>query len=56
MSTPQKECPDCDGAGSITANDSRNNDPQQDYDVPCWTCNKTGWVDDDEAEGDDDES
>lgn len=35
-------CPDCDGTGEHTHNDSGCNDPQRDYSVDCSRCNGEG--------------
>lgn len=35
-------CPDCEGTGEHTHNDSGCNDPQRDYSVDCLRCNGEG--------------
>ena len=41
----ERICPTCDGAGSVTRNDSYRNDPQTEYDVPCPQAGcDDGWI------------
>jgi DnaJ-class molecular chaperone len=37
-------CPECDGAGEINFNRSRNRDPQCDESAPCGVCHGEGVV------------